>query len=579
VSAKPSVRCAVYTRKSSEEGLDQAFNSLDAQYEACAAYVASQRHEGWRLLETRYDDGGISGATLERDGVQRLLRDIERGLINMVVVYKIDRLTRSLADFARLVERFDQAGCSFVSVTQAFNTSTSMGRLTLNVLLSFAQFEREVTGERIRDKIAASKKKGMWMGGMVPLGYDVNPDTRDACRLMINPAEAEQVRFIYTTYARTADLIRTAELAKAEGIRSKRRAYQSGGRFGGNPLSQGQVHFLLHNPIYRGCVRHKNIVYPGLHEAIIDEALWNTVQATLQRHGRSTRRVRDKATGALKASQRSSPLTGKLFDETGDRLTPSHSTKAGKDGGSIRRRYYVSGRLLARTSEPHDPTGWRLPAAKLERAVADAIADHLTETSAEGLVATRDPMALYRAQAGVKRLHGRLGNDRDAQLKALVERIEVGPGELRIRLSESGIVSALKQNGGGGIELHADALAFTRPFTLRRRGVETKIITGRTEREPDQTLIRALALAHQWLDEVRSGTSMAAIGRRYGWTNGMVRRRIRFALLSPTITHAILEGRQPAHLTIETIRNCDLPLGWAAQEQLLGFTSEPAPKP
>ncbi len=571
MTAKRSIRCAVYTRKSSEEGLDQAFNSLDAQYEACAAYITSQRHEGWRLLETRYDDGGISGATLERDGVQRLLRDIERGLIDMVVVYKIDRLTRSLADFARLVERFDQAGCSFVSVTQAFNTSTSMGRLTLNVLLSFAQFEREVTGERIRDKIAASKKKGMWMGGMVPLGYDVNPDARDPCRLMINPAEAEQVRFIFQTYARTADLIRTADLAKDHGIRSKRRAFESGGRFGGNPLSQGQVHFLLHNPIYRGCVRHKDIVYPGLHEAIIDEALWNTVQETLQRHGRATRRVRDKATGTLNAAHRSSPLTGRLFDETGDRLTPSHSTKTRTDGGSIRRRYYVSGRLLARTSEPHDPTGWRLPAAKLERAVADAIADHLTETGAEGLFATDDPVLLYRAQGALKRLYSALTVDRDAQLKALVERIEVAPGELRIRLSEAGLAEALGNNAETPQAFHDDALAFVRPFTLRRRGVETKIVTGRTEREPDQTLIRALALAHQWLDEVRRGTSMAAIGRRYGWTDSPIRQRIRLALLSPKITQAVITGGQPADLSLQKLLTSEIPLDWTAQEAAFGF--------
>jgi DNA invertase Pin-like site-specific DNA recombinase len=242
--SKPRIRCAIYTRKSSDEGLDQDFNSLDAQHEACAAYIASQRHEGWVAGKARYDDGGISGGTLDRPGLQRLLADIDAGRVQMVVVYKIDRLTRSLADFAKLVERFDAAGCSFVSVTQAFNTASSMGRLTLNVLLSFAQFEREVTAERIRDKIAASKKKGLWMGGVPPLGYDPHPDPKTR-GLVVSAQEAETVRKIFRLYDDLGCLNAVMRRANDLGLRSKLHRFKSGRVQGGNPFSRGQTYALL----------------------------------------------------------------------------------------------------------------------------------------------------------------------------------------------------------------------------------------------------------------------------------------------------------------------------------------------
>ncbi|WP_217520150.1 recombinase family protein [Roseicyclus elongatus] len=279
--SKTTIRCAIYTRKSSDEGLDQDFNSLDAQHEACAAYIASQRHEGWKLLPDRYDDGGISGGTLERPGLQRLMADIDAGRIDMVVVYKIDRLTRSLADFAKLVDRLEAATCSFVSVTQAFNTSSSMGRLTLNVLLSFAQFEREVTAERIRDKIAASKKKGLWMGGLPPLGYDPHPDPTRR-ELVVNHAEAETVRKVFALYEANGCLNATARAAEKLGLRSKRHVFSSGRIQGGLPFSRGQIHKLLTNPVYRGLIRHKDKSWPGLHDAIIDQDRWDRVQAMLQ---------------------------------------------------------------------------------------------------------------------------------------------------------------------------------------------------------------------------------------------------------------------------------------------------------
>lgn len=305
---KPALRCAIYTRKSSDDGLEQDFNSLDAQFEACVAYVASQRHEGWKLLPGRYDDGGVSGGTLERPALRRLLADIAARRVDMVVVYKIDRLTRSLADFARLVETLEAASCSFVSVTQAFNTASSMGRLTLNVLLSFAQFEREVTAERIRDKIAASKRKGLWMGGVPPLGYDADPDPMRRA-LVVDALEAEVVRALFALHARHGCLGAVASEADRLGLRSKRHVFASGRVQGGNRLSRGHIHRILTNPVYRGLIRHKDRTWPGTHPEIIDAALWEQVQAGLRaasarsrgapRASRWTRPHRSRASSAM----------------------------------------------------------------------------------------------------------------------------------------------------------------------------------------------------------------------------------------------------------------------------------------
>ena len=261
------LRCAIYTRVSTEHGLEQEFNSLDAQREACAAYVKSQAHEGWRLIPARYDDGGFSGGTLERPALERLLADVERGLVDVVVVYKIDRLSRSLTDFAKLVDVFEAHGVTFVSVTQAFNTTTSMGRLTLNVLLSFAQFEREVIGERIRDKVAASKARGMWMGGKVPLGYDV----RDR-KLVVNEVEARGVRRVFELFAETGSGVETVRRLRDEGVVAR----------SGRPLDKGDVYKLLHNRTYAGEVAHKGQVYPGEHEAIVPRELWDRAHAVLR---------------------------------------------------------------------------------------------------------------------------------------------------------------------------------------------------------------------------------------------------------------------------------------------------------
>ena len=296
------MRCAIYTRKSSEEGLEQAFNSLDAQREACAAFILSQKHEGWTVLPTPYDDGGFSGGTMDRPALKRLLSDIGAGKVDVVVVYKIDRLTRSLFDFAKIVEAFDAKGVSFVSITQQFNTTTSMGRLTLNVLLSFAQFEREVTGERIRDKIAASKKKGMWMGGLPALGYDVQNR-----KLVINEQEALTVRHIFRRYVQLRSVRALRAELDDEGVRSKRRVFADGTQVGGQRFSRGALYLMLQNRVYRGEITHKGDAYPGEHQPIVDKALWDEVQAVLAEN-----RI-DRATGS--DAKHPSLLAGMVFDQ------------------------------------------------------------------------------------------------------------------------------------------------------------------------------------------------------------------------------------------------------------------------
>jgi site-specific DNA recombinase len=349
-------RCAIYTRKSSEEGLEQEFNSLHAQREACEAYIQSQRHEGWTCLTQDYDDGGLSGATIDRPALRQLLADIQAGRVDIVVCYKVDRLTRSLADFAKIVEIFDAKGVSFVSVTQQFNTTTSMGRLTLNVLLSFAQFEREVTGERIRDKIAASKKKGMWMGGVPPLGYEC----RDH-KLIVIPSEAETVRHIFRRYAALGSVRLLQQELDATGIRSKSWISTAGHRWGGKPLARGALYTMLRNRIYRGQIVHKDQHYPGEHEPIIDEGLWQEVQAKL------TANAVERATGERRLSP--SLLAGLLYDGEGHRMTPSHAVKNG-----MRYRYYVSHPLISNTREAA-PRGLRVAAAEIERIVLSEIGD------------------------------------------------------------------------------------------------------------------------------------------------------------------------------------------------------------
>jgi len=358
---KPSTKyCAVYTRKSTEEGLEQDFNTLDAQREACLSYIASQKAEGWVPVPDAYDDGGFSGGTLERPALKRLMDDIKAGKVHIVVVYKIDRLTRALMDFSKLVEVFDQHGVTFVSITQSFNTTTSMGRLTLNVLLSFAQFEREVIGERVRDKIAASKKKGMWMGGNPPLGYDIQYR-----QLVPNKSEAKTVNYIFERYLALSNVIRLKQELDRDGIVSKILTYKNGQTVGGKPFSRGALYALLSNPIHIGQIRHRNKSYDGQHEGIISNDLWTAVQERLQQQASVYK--------GQKISREINLLKGLLFDAQGTPYTPGYTAK-----GKKQYRYYISQNLIQLRDHPDGLLG-RLPAHEIEKVVEGAIRENLSE--------------------------------------------------------------------------------------------------------------------------------------------------------------------------------------------------------
>jgi DNA invertase Pin-like site-specific DNA recombinase len=419
------LRCAIYTRKSSEEGLDMEFNSLDAQREACEAYIASQRSEGWAAIREPYDDGGVSGGTLDRPALQRLLTDVEAGLIDVIVVYKIDRLSRSLMDFARLVEIFDRNQVTFVSVTQSFNTTTSMGRLTLNILLSFAQFEREVIGERIRDKFAASRKRGMWMGGYVPLGYDA----RDR-KLIINEAEAATVRMIFTRFVAIGSATKLATALVAESVRTK----------SGRPIDKGYIYRLLNSRVYLGEATHKGVSYPGEHAPIIDRSLWDKVHSILQTSPRLRAANARARTPAL--------LKGLIFTESGCAMTPAFTKK-----GSRLYRYYVSMDVIRSRPLGESPGPLRLPAPMVEDAVIGEIHRMIRapEITARTIAALRrdgapvEEAAVVVTLAGFERLWGALYPAEQARIvQLLVERITVGTNGIAVDLRKEGLGLVLR---------------------------------------------------------------------------------------------------------------------------------------
>ncbi len=528
-------RCAIYTRKSSEEGLEQDFNSLHAQREACEAFVKSQAGEGWRLIKTAYDDGGLSGGTMERPALQRLLADIRQKLIDVVVVYKVDRLTRSLADFAKMVEVFDAHGVSFVAVTQQFNTPTSMGRLTLNVLLSFAQFEREVTGERIRDKIAASKKKGMWMGGTVPTGYDVVER-----RLVINPTEAATVREIYARYLELASIRLLKQNLDRRGIVSKVRMSKSGNRSGGQPFSRGSLYELLANPIYVGEIRHRKDRHPGQHQAIVERELWEKVQQLLSDRAAHSRGQPTNAVPHL--------LAGKLFDEAGEPLYVCGAAK-----GQRRYRYYVS-RKLVRGSAGEVRDGWRLSAPEIERSVAVAASQVLKDQAAiaellhlAGASPTEIDAARKAAQARSKAIDDAPQAAASA-VAGLVKRVELGKGGLKLSLSLAGLIPQAAQLTNGA---EAQITRFI-PLQLKRRGVEMQLVfqgEANELRSRDPALLKAVARGYRWFNQLASGASADTlkIAKRERVRDNYVRRLIPLALLAPPIVEAICAGR---HRTI-----------------------------
>ena len=543
------VRCAIYTRKSSEEGLEQQFNSLHAQREACAAYVASQKAEGWVLLPEAYDDGGISGGTLERPAMQRLLTDVDEGRVDQIVVYKIDRLTRSLADFAKIVARLDAAGASFVSVTQSFNTATSMGRLTLNMLLSFAQFEREITAERIRDKIAASKRKGLWMGGNVPLGYRAQGRT-----LAIDEAEAGVIRQIYALYRAEGSILTVRERMADLGLRTRVRTAPDGRVSGGGPFGRAHLHHILTNPVYAGRIRHRTVVHDGQHPAIISPEEWDAVQRML---AEGAARPRGRAPAAF-----ASPLAGRIFDETGDRLTPSHSRKNGR-----RLRYYISSRLVNDRSGNH-PDAWRLPAPELEQGVIGRLRAWLTAPGQASRF-VRDPRAdemqtvATRIDALVADLDGRHAA---VLLRALVAAVRIAPGRMEITVAAEALAGRLQVAPD---RLDADHLVLAAPFRIRRRGVETRVLLGDRPAEPDRVLIRNLMKARDWFAALTRGESYTEIAAREGVATQRIQQLLPLAFLAPEIVQRIAEGRQPVGLTTEWLITTDLPVRWHDQRVLV----------
>jgi len=557
--SKKNLRCVICTRKSTEEGLDQDFNSLDAQREACAAYIKSQASEGWKLIDKQFSDGGISGGTMERPALQELLEEIKQGRVDVVVVYKIDRLTRSLMDFARMVEVFDKHEVSFVSITQQFNTTTSMGRLTLNVLLSFAQFEREVTAERIRDKIAASKRKGMWMGGPVPVGYS----TADK-KLVVEPNEARTVRQLFCMYLELGSVFELKERLDDLGWRTPVRISRNGNRSGDKPYSRGQLYWILRNPIYIGNVRHGDQVWPGQHEAIIDDALWQTVQEQLLRGSNAGVHTKEPARQQL--------LTGILFDETGDRLTPSHA------GGKTRRyRYYVSQRLLHGSRK--DQSGWRLPAPQLEKTVNDGISEFLTDqpklTDAIGgkdREADEISSAIHAAKAKSDELKRGGKITRDA-IHEIVSRIEIFPERLAISMSSQRLASTL----GISPDQNASLYSLEIPVAFRKRGIETKMLVGTQSSGPaDQNLISTIAQAHAWLNRLNGeNITISQLANDAEVDDGEISRILPLAFLAPDVVRSIVEGRHPPELTTRRLKRLKpLPPLWDDQRKALNFPAQ-----
>lgn len=552
------LRCAVYTRKSTEDGLEQEFNSLDAQYEACTAYIMSQRHEGWTLLPDRYDDGGFSGGNMERPGLKRLLADVAAGKVDVIVLYKIDRLTRSLADFAKIVEILDAAKASFVSVTQAFNTTTSMGRLMLNVLLSFAQFEREVTGERIRDKIAASKKKGLWMGGPVPLGYIV----RDR-KLVVHEKEAEALRHIMRRYLAVASAKELAAELDAHGYRTKVQQLTSGSHRGGCAFRRGTLNYMLANRIYLGEIVHKGVAHPGEHEAIVPIELWEAVQAKLAFNAKGgARRLRVKSP---------SLLIGLMVDGLDRPMTPSHSKN-----GTRRYRYYVT-----RPDHLDDAPPWRVAGRDVETLVSEQIAAFLRDQNrlysliAEhvgeaGRVREANDAAEMMAALLV---HGPLG-EREALLHQLVRKVQLHKDRFDVHVAAAGLLGQLKIEG-----VIEEPIILTTETVKVRHGHEIRlIIPGPQTTKPkphkrDAKLVKLIAEAHAAKELIVSSgaKSLLRIATDAGRCRTRLGKLVGLSCLAPDIVTAIVEGRQPDALNAKTLIEIDLPVEWKEQRRLLGF--------
>jgi site-specific DNA recombinase len=565
-------RCAIYTRKSSEEGLEQSFNSLDAQRESCAAFITSQKQEGWRILPAAYDDGGYSGGTLDRPALKQLLADVEARKVDTIVVYKVDRLTRSLLDFAKIVETLDRHGVAFVSVTQQFNTTSSMGRLTLNILLSFAQFEREVTGERIRDKIAASKRKGMWMGGFAPLGYDCHDG-----KLVVNPEEAERVRSIFSLYLELGCVRRLRNRLIQMGIRSKVFVSQQGRRFGGVYYSRGGLYELLKNPIYVGKIHHRGQQHCGEHEAIVPQDLWDKVQVQLRTSHQGRRTGLQASCTAL--------LTSILRDEHGKRFTPCHTLKRGK-----RYRYY-----FCPSTNNDEAESVRLPAHDIEVTVLRRLQEFLS--SSIHVVAEighpDDPPAVIEKLVGTanrlsKQLPGMPPAEQRTLLTQILKRVVLHSKKVELLISRLSLQRLLigennrVSNGNSQFEScdsANDSLVLEAHAEIKRQGLAVRVVVPSGPPSTAASLIsgslvKALARAHDWSQRLLNKTAASPrdIARQLGINHRYIDRILPCAFLAPDIVEAILAGRQPIDLTVDKLTR-NLPLSWTEQRKQLGFTS------
>lgn len=552
MTAKRTYRCAIYTRKSTEEGLDKEFNSLDAQRDACAAYIRSQAGEGWKVPTQHYDDGGFTGANIDRPALQRLLADIDGGLVDVVVVYKIDRLTRSLADFAKIVERFDARGVSFVSITQSFNTTTSMGRLTLNVLLSFAQFEREVTAERIRDKIAASRAKGMWMGGGIPLGYDV----RDR-KLVINECDAETVRLIFRRYMELGSIGDLRDQLDRKGITTKSRVSTKGRKSGGGRWYVGPLQHLLRNRVYVGDAVHKDKIYAGEHKAIVPKGLFDQVQAKLDASRTSWKRKRTLEASGL--------LTGLIRDDRGNAMTPQWSI--GRSGKRF--LYYVSQAHLQRR---------RNEAGSLPRIAAPVIEDLVMKCWRILTVRGQAPIMGGRESAMSSSV-AQASHGAHESLRSRVLAVVLSNNTAIINFDPSvgaSTSSSKKARDGVSIERTPTALVVKVQLPARsggEKGIENwaRENWSTETRQPDQRLVAAFVRAHRLRAKIESGEikTVEALGVRAGYNRNDVRALLRLSFTAPDIQAAILGGRQPKGLSLKSIAQLDLPASWLKQRKLL----------
>lgn len=546
---KPSVRCAIYTRKSSEEGLNQSFNSLHAQREYCEAYIKSQGGEGWTVDRRRYDDGGFSGASMTRPGLKQLLANIEAGLVDALVVYKVDRLTRSLADFARILEALDKRGVAFVSVTQAFNTNSSMGRLTLNVLLSFAQFERDVTGERIRDKIAASKAKGMWMGGVVPLGYDA-PDNSGDRRLRVNETEAATVRMIFDRLIACRSYHDLQQNLAEEGVRSKAGQSRRGVTYPGMPFSRGALGHLLRNKTYLGLVCHKGGTYEGRHDAIVDQHTFDAVQALLSK--------RSAAWKARAPSLERAPLRGRVFDELGQSMRPAFVRQRGRTYS-----YYVGPVPVPGMVGPErSDVLRRVPSSALERIVRQRLG-HLIE---------RDERTISIEE-----------------LRGVVARVEIRSDCAHLVLAlralwdlspDMNSVAAVEARLGSGDHILTEVVRpghvrIAIPIRMKFRGGRTWMSDQRREVGTDAATARSAALkrlrrAHEIFAPARPGLSTLRHVVRTARTPSAEYRKFAWTLLAPDIQSAILTGRLSTPAIAKLNKEQSIPLSWEVQRRLLG---------